>query len=207
MWIRCCLLSAFWPSWDRVEVQYIPGGLLKPSGGGDEVFLTSGLETLKSDSRGSGGLWSSFKGLLEGLATCWREKWRGLLLLFGLTLLDEGLVEWREGSGMKLFMYDQNLLSTPCNLKLSKTSQGDPGALIVNVNVILLFFINSLNQSKDVLSCSLRATFLQSLFPTCLNTPVWKFLVILMTYCRLDLKSLYSRQKTVCEKSTNSQYS
>ncbi len=52
--------------------------------------------------------------------------------------------------GNEAFHVRPKSLSTPYTLKLSKTSQGDPGALIANVNVILLFS-STLNQGCPVL--------------------------------------------------------
>lgn len=122
----------FWPSRDQAEVQFIPGGLLNPSGGGDRVFLTFGLRTFNSGSRGSSGLWTSFK----------RPAWRTCHLLkrevkrtiaFIWTHSDEGLVEWTAGSGMRVFVYGQNLCFSQVELKTLKDSSRRPRSPYVNV--------------------------------------------------------------------------
>lgn len=167
----------FWPSRDQAEVQFIPGGLLNPSGGGDRVILTFGLRSFNLGSRGSSRLWSPSKGLLEGLASCWREKWRGLLLLFGLTRLEEGLVEGTIGSGMRDFMYDQNLCFNqvePGNLKLSKTGQGEQEPLFVNDTLVFPLASSIFSKALVVQFCLWSSIFLQILVQTYPITVAWR---------------------------------
>jgi len=126
----------FWPSREQAEVQFLPGGLLNPSGWGDRVLLTFGLRSFNLGSRGSSGLWSAFKRATWRTCRLLKRKVKRTVAFFRTysargricggngRIRDEGFQVWPV----------QNLCFNqvePCNLKLSRVKDRSRRAGIV----------------------------------------------------------------------------
>lgn len=119
-----------WPSRDQAEVQFISGGLLNPSGGEDWVFLTFGLRSFNLGSRGSRGLWSSFK----------RPPWRTCHLLKREVKRTVAFIRTHSARG-RIGGGNSRIRDEGLHVDRSRRA----GTLIASVNVILLFFISVFN--------------------------------------------------------------